>query len=138
MKSRMSELEDRKTALEKSAPARSRQVVPHPNLPELYARKIETLATSLNADNIKAEAGEIIRGLVDRVVLSPAPEKGKLQAELYGDLANILAFSEAIPPKRKLPGSSEPGSQLSVVAGARNCLNLLLSVTSLQGGAAAS
>ena len=78
----------------------------------------ETLATSLNADAIKAEAEAIIRGLVDRVVLSPDPQNEKLRAELYGDLANILAFSEATPSKSKLPGPSEPGSQLPVVAGA--------------------
>ena len=44
----------------------------------------------------------------------------EVAGRLYGDLARILAFCEAAEEKNKLPGSGEPGSQLSVVAGARN------------------
>ncbi len=65
-----------------------------------------------------AEAIEIIRDLVDKVVLIPAPNGDGLDAELYGDLATILDFCGSDPGKQKLPGSREPRSQLSVVAGA--------------------
>ena len=65
----------------------------------------------------KTEAMAIIRGLVDKIVLTPFDDG--MKAELHGDLARILAFSDDAE-KDQLPGSGEPGSQLSVVAGACN------------------
>ena len=38
-------------------------------------------------------------------------------AELHGDFASILALCDPSTPKNELPGSDEPVSQLSVVAG---------------------
>ena len=99
----------------------------HPNIHKVYEQKVADLIDVLNDDSIKAEAIKIIRDLVDKVVLIPAPNGDGLDAELYGDLATILDFCGSDPGKQKLPGSREPRSQLSVVAGARNCLNLLLS-----------
>ena len=120
MKERMSELEDRRSALLATEPQASPNVVLHPNTAALYSEKIENLVTSLNADDIRAEAGEILRSLVDRVVLTPDDDGTSLKAELYGDLAEILAFSSSGNSDKKIPGScSEPGSLLSVVAGAR-------------------
>ena len=121
MKERMSELEDRRSALLATEPQASPNVVLHPNTAALYSEKIENLVTSLNADDIRAEAGEILRSLVDRVVLTPDDDGTSLKAELYGDLAGILTFSSSGSSDKKIPGSySEPGSLLSVVAGARN------------------
>ena len=56
----------------------------HPNLPALYRGKVEKLAEALIAPSTAAEAGEIIRGLIDRIVLTPV--EGVLQAQLFGDL----------------------------------------------------
>jgi hypothetical protein len=99
----------------------------HPILPALYRSKIEKLAEALNAPSTAAGAGEIIRSLIDCIVLTPV--EGVLQAELFGDLAAIVAMAETPPrtDKRPVPPSGEPGLLLSVVAGARNCLDLLLS-----------
>ena len=59
-----------------------------------------------------------IRGLIDKVILTPAPDGSGLDAELRGDITAILTFCDTDSPKQKRPGSEEPGSQLSVVAGA--------------------
>ena len=120
MKVRLESLEDRKTELQavietpRPSPLRVR-----PKIHKVYERKVAGLIDVLNDETIKSEATEIIRNLVDRVVLRPAADGLGLDAELHGDLATILAFCSEDQPKRKLPGSNEPGSQLSVVAGAR-------------------
>ena len=103
----------------------------HPNAAEIYRAKVATLEASLNAPEIKAEASDALRALIDRVVLTPdtnAPDR--LRAELHGDLAEILRLGEAgdarsiatggsieIACNEKLPRTGVLRSQLSVVAG---------------------
>ncbi len=65
----------------------------HTNLPELYRGKIGRLAEALNAPETVTEAAEILRGLIDRIVLTPVG--GVLQAELHGDLAVLARFAQA-------------------------------------------
>jgi hypothetical protein len=100
----------------------------HPNLPALYRRKVEHLQEVLSDATTQLEAGEIIRSLIDRIELTP--EGDTLAIKLYGDLAQIIAFSETATGKQKDPVSAEAGPLLSVVAGTRNCLDLLLSADS--------
>ena len=96
----------------------------HPNLPALYRRKVEQLQEALSEPATQVEAGEIIRSLIDRIELTP--EGDALAIKLYGDLAQIIAFSETSADKQKGPVSAEAGPILSVVAWTRNCLDLLL------------
>ena len=46
----------------------------HPNAAEVYRRKVAELGLALNDDSIKAEAAEILRSLIERVVLIPAAD----------------------------------------------------------------
>ena len=74
------------------------------------------LELALNDDSIKAEAGEILRSLIARVLLTPTAEAPDgIDAQLHGDLAAVLGLSD--PDKQKLPAAGAVGSQLSVVAG---------------------
>ncbi len=90
----------------------------HPRLADVYADKVARLEQALNDPAIKTEAAEILRGLIDRIELNPRQDGSGLDARLHGDLVRILEFCEAAQDKKELPGSGEPGSQLSVVAGA--------------------
>ena len=121
MKDRLLALEDGKgelqVALDTPPPPPLRI---HPNIHKIYERKVADLVNVLNDDVIKAEANEIIRGLIDKIVLFPATDDSGLDAELHGDLAAILALCNTDDPKKQRPGSEEPGRQLSVVAGARS------------------
>jgi site-specific DNA recombinase len=93
----------------------------HPNLPALYRSKVEKLAEALSESATAAEASEIMRALIERIVLTPVGKE--IRAELYGDFASIAAVSEGLPFANKNPGSSiEPGL-LSLVAGTRNQLS---------------
>ena len=114
---RLTELETEKRAAESrlasvAAPAPIRL---HPDLPALYRSKVERLAEALNEPGTATEAGEILRGLVDRVVLTPV-EKG-MRAELYGDLAAITAMAEGKTHTNNNPGPGTGPGLLSVVAG---------------------
>ena len=67
----------------------------------------------------------MLRDLTEKVVLMPRPRGKGLDFVLHGDLARILHLGEAANEtsgsrKRKLPGQGRPGSQVSLVAGARS------------------
>jgi DNA invertase Pin-like site-specific DNA recombinase len=124
---RLTALEEEQTALEAELAQANQTLVLriHPRLSEVYAVKVAKLEEVLNDRTIKDEAGEILRGLIDRIEIAPRKDGQGVDALLHGDLAQILAFCEG-PDGKKLPGTNAPGSQLSVVAGARNRLYLLL------------
>src|SRR6266404_596518 len=120
---RLTELERQKAAAEATLAGTGAPSVVflHPNLAEVYRQKVARLEEALNEPAVRGEAAEILRSLIDRIVLRPLPEGDGMAAELVGDLAAILAMcDEAQNGKR--PGSGEPGRQLSVVAGTRNHL----------------
>ena len=117
MKERMAELEGRRSELVSRIEAKPdpTPIRLHPNLNKIYTEKVANLEEALNRDDTRTEAGEIIRSLVDRIVLTPVDDG--IRAELHGDFASILALCDPSTPKNELPGSDEPVSQLSVVAG---------------------
>jgi len=88
----------------------------HPNLAEVYRRKVERLEEALNEPDARAEAAEALRALIERIVLTPGAARGEMRAELHGELGAILALGEA-GSKNRTPGLEV---RLSVVAGARN------------------
>jgi site-specific DNA recombinase len=88
----------------------------HPNLPVIYQRKVQQLTAALNEPDTAVEAGEIIRGLIDRIVLTSSD--GILKAELYGDLAVIMSHAQGeLGRNDNVPGAAKPRTLLSVVAG---------------------
>jgi hypothetical protein len=114
LKARLTALEHEKVQAEarlragKSAPV----LRLHTNLPELYRKKIGRLAEALNVSETATEAAEIMRGLIDRIVLTPVD--GELRAELHGDLAVLARFAQ----EEGLKSDGNP-ARLSVVAGVR-------------------
>jgi site-specific DNA recombinase len=129
LKDRLAALERQKAEAAAKLAATKTQPVPrlHPNLSALYKAKLEQLGAALNDPGIAPEAGEVMRDLIERIVLTPID--GTLKVELYGDLARLMAFAEGTERKTNDPGPGGSGSLLSVVAGTRNCLDLLLSAT---------
>ncbi len=70
------------------------------------------------------QAAEALRALIDEIRLTSAPD-GILQVELYGELGAILALGQDTNVNR--PG--DVPRRFSLVAGTRNCLDLLLSAS---------
>ena len=88
----------------------------HPNLTELYIKKVSSLRDNLNNVNFKNEASQILRSLVDEIRLHPIEKK--LQIELVGDLASLIGFGTQYDSDVNKPGSdNDPGRTKWLVAG---------------------
>ncbi len=108
MKDELLALEARKSALAaevKQAPEPAPRL--HPRLADVYRDKVERLRESLNAESTRAEAAEALR-------IRLVPEDGKLEIELAGDLAGILALTAG---SKKPVTMDRDGLQVTLVAG---------------------
>ena len=116
LKDRMSDLQVRKEALlAQLAVADEPPPLLHPSMADIYRSKVEELTAALQREDTRLEASEMLRGLIDSIVLMR--EKGQLRIELRGNLAAML--SAAQKPRRSL----ETGDLLvpvQLVAGVRN------------------
>jgi site-specific DNA recombinase len=93
MKVRLTELEAEKAAFisfRDTSPTVPNVSV-HPNLAAVYRKKVEELENLLEDAEHRNEAMELIRSLIDKIVLTPK-EGGGMDALLHGDLARILAL----------------------------------------------
>jgi site-specific DNA recombinase len=57
----------------------------HPNVADIYRRKVERLAETLQRPQERDEAAKAIRALIDRITLTPGPRRGEIDATLHGD-----------------------------------------------------
>ncbi|WP_439598247.1 recombinase family protein [Falsiroseomonas sp.] len=93
LKGRLEELEARKVRMEAElAEAKAPAPRLHPNLADLYRKRVGDLARILAAED-SAEAREVVRGLVETIRL--LPEAGRLRIEVRGELGAILRLAEA-------------------------------------------
>jgi hypothetical protein len=124
MKDAMSGVEDRKaelTALLAHVPDDVPDLLPSASA--MYAKKVGRLTEALNRPQERAEAAEALRGLIDRIVLTPGPNKGEIDAMLYGDLSTIPNWVDRQPVGRTVKtnttGGDLTGVSVSVIARAR-------------------
>ena len=108
VKGRMEKLQERKeTLLKQVETANEPPPLLHPSMADLYRTKVEQLAAALQREDTRLEASEMLRGLIDSIVL--IPEKGQLRIELRGNLAAMLTAA------RKTRRSPETGDLLMPV-----------------------
>jgi len=99
IKAKMEQLEARQKQIEKdlaTAPAANATLRIHPKMAENWQERIRALIAGLTEPDRDGEARDAIRGLIEKIVATPVPTKGKrmaLELTLYGDLAGILALS---------------------------------------------
>ena len=70
---------------------------------EVEARQDESaerLSAVLADPRDRDEAAEAIRGLIERIVLTPGEKRGEMHAALHGDLGTILEWAESGRGKR--------------------------------------
>ena len=84
---------------------------------------MEKLEDAIGAADIRIEAREILRTLIDRIEVTPQgdDEDAQVRIVLYGELASIFALAEE-------DENVENNTRFSLVAGARNHRELTLSV----------
>jgi DNA invertase Pin-like site-specific DNA recombinase len=87
----------------------------HPSMADLYRTKVEDLAAALQREDTSLEASEMLRGLIDAIVL--IPEKGQLRIELRGNLAAMLTAAQKT---ERSPETGDLFVPIQLVAGARN------------------
>jgi site-specific DNA recombinase len=120
MKARLVELKEERDRLKTESRAfdpAALDVLMHPQLAEGYRRRIERLERLLEGSE-QDEAREIVRSMIERVVLTPRPDGSGLDATLFGALAALLSVSAEVSGNKK-PSAARPSEgQLSVVAGA--------------------
>jgi hypothetical protein len=93
------------------------EIVIHPNLPELYRKKVGRLQQALQYETTRPQVVEAIRSLVDRIEILPGEARGRCEVTIVGALAQILAFAQ------KTTATSTGGGGTSLmVAGERNPL----------------
>jgi site-specific DNA recombinase len=86
----------------------------HPNLAEIYRSKVAALHEALADEASRDEAFELIRSLIDKVVVTPT--EGDLHIDLHGELAGILGLCRE--GRRGGGFDAETVAQIKVVAGA--------------------
>jgi site-specific DNA recombinase len=70
------------------------EIVIHPNLPELYRKKVGRLQQALQYETTRPQVVEAIRSLVDRIEILPGEARGRCEVTIVGALAQILAFAQ--------------------------------------------
>ena len=95
IRSTLEQLEVQKRALtrELSLQTEEDKIVLHPNIGELYARKIGDLKSLLQNDTTKHQASEIIQSMIEKIVVSPTAQRGISDVVLHGALASLLAYA---------------------------------------------
>jgi site-specific DNA recombinase len=109
-------LETRKKDLERSLQSAQNQtnVEVHPNIAELYARKVQELQALLTDDIFRHQAMDIIRSMIDHIEVRASEERGKPDVILVGALAQIIAYSQ----QNKTAASLGSDGRVLMVAGA--------------------
>ncbi len=117
MVDRLRELEARQDELNErlsEAPADLPDI--HPNVADVYRRKVARLAEALDHPEDRDAAASAIRSLIDRIVLTPGDRRGEMDAVLHGDLGTILEWAGNGHGNANA-GTSMPDMSVSVVAG---------------------
>ncbi len=109
------DLEVRKRDLERALAVtrEERMIAPHPNMAELYRRKVAELQSLLTDETARPQAMEIIRSMIERIEVHAGEERGKPDVILVGALAQILSFTH----QSKTAASSGDGGRVLMVAG---------------------
>ncbi|WP_235210000.1 hypothetical protein [Sphingobium sp. Ant17] len=66
----------------------------HPNISEIYRRKVERLTHALSQPEERQEAADALRALIERIELTPGAKRGEVNAMLYGEFGRILEWIE--------------------------------------------
>ncbi len=65
----------------------------HPNISSRYYKEVTGLIQALHREEIRTEAADLLRGLIDKIVLKPKEGSKEYAIDLHGDLAGILTVA---------------------------------------------
>ena len=97
----------------------------HPAMARRYREEVAALRETLSRSGGQGEAAEHLRGLIEKIVLTPRLEREELQIDLYGDLAGILSMAaektghqKRERPRKAVNDNAPEPSKMVLVAGA--------------------
>ena len=92
IKDRILALENRKSEISKQLEtAEEPTILLFPGLADDYHCRIDGIYDALQKDDVRSEATDILRSLIDRITVTPVADG--LEVALHGDLAGILTFA---------------------------------------------
>jgi site-specific DNA recombinase len=96
VRDQLQRLEARKREIDVDLKARRADttIAIHPNLPDLYRKKVAGLQQMLSDEMARPQVVEIVRSLIDRIEIHPSQKRGQCEILLVGTLARILAFAQ--------------------------------------------
>ena len=119
VKDRMIALEEERAEIEERLKAEPKEDKPllHPSMSARYRKAVAELRTTLADQSAQHEAVEILRSLIDRIVLHPSSDEASgFVMDIEGDLAGILSLCQT---SKKVAGlSPDDLMQIKLVAGA--------------------
>ncbi len=109
-------LETRKQNLERMRDAvhEDQTVELHPNVAELYRKKVTELQSLLIDETARSQAMDIVRSMIEHIEVHAGEEPGKPGVILVGALAQILAFTQ----QNNTAASNGSDGRVLMVAGA--------------------
>ena len=109
---------DRRIELEKQLTMTEEvHVLLHPRMADHYKRQIDRLIVAMKDDAYKHEAKDILRSMIDKIVLTPNESRDGLVIDLHGDLAGILAIAETKPERKKSMKKRTDSNSVLLVVG---------------------
>ena len=114
----LNRLGQRKVALEEILGASAEPYGPvmfHTRLAQIYRHKVEHLLSACTNEASRTAAQEVIRGLIERIVLTPVD--GALQVEMTGELAAMLPINQPTRQKKSSGADASEVRQIKMVAG---------------------
>ena len=113
VRTELQELESRKRNLERAINASQIETAidVHPNVAELYRRRITKLRSLLTDETTRVQAMDLIRSLIERIEVHEGKETGNPDVILVGGLAQIMAYTQQ---KTTVPDDGDGGRVLMV------------------------
>ena len=103
LKDRMIALDTRRTDIETQLAAADAAPAPvrlHPKMSETYRERVAALIRGLGTGEEMDEAQEALRGLVEKIVLTPRSDGPGVTIDLHGALANLLLLATGASDRR--------------------------------------
>ncbi|MEH0197138.1 recombinase family protein [Caulobacter sp. CCNWLY153] len=91
----------------------------HPNIAELYRRKVERLSEALSQPEERDAAAQAIRALIQEIILTPGPNRGEIFAELRSGFETLLQWAQDDGGQRRKAVGGFLGGPLSVSGSSR-------------------
>ena len=83
----------------------------HPGIADQYRRQVRELAQALSQDEeTRRHTAKVVRGLIDRIVLSPKASERGVNIEVSGRLATILSLASGKPVPENMYAGDGAGS----------------------------